>query len=218
MPRYDENNEQEHKDDDVMWSYLDNWYGGPEPARFFFFDISGDFVANKSDEFVYSEAYTGKGFTHPQLGDFLKNMKLVRVSQITFIIFNKIHSPLNISIKMQMIPSKVLPVHGLLMNTKKKTTNLKYTAESVATGQIMQAILMNEGYNQIFSYLFTQKNCEKRDITRWTNLFKAEVDIGEGTRIGGVNNENSNDIDNIRKKLEDTDYARKMRGEVLGTA
>ena len=201
-----------------MWSYLDNWYGGPEPARFFFFDISGDFVANKSDEFVYSEAYTGKGFTHPQLGDFLKNMELVRVSQITFIIFNKIHSPLNISIKMQMIPSKVLPVHGLLMNTKKKTTNLKYTAESVATGQIMQAILMNEGYNQIFSYLFTQKNCEKRDITRWTNLFKAEVDIGEGTRIGGVNNENSNDIDNIRKKLEDTDYARKMRGEVLGTA
>ena len=201
-----------------MWSYLDNWYGGPEPARFFFFDISGDFVANKSDEFVYSEAYTGKGFTHPQLGDFLKNMKLVRVSQITFIIFNKIHSPLNISIKMQMIPSKVLPVHGLLMNTKKKTTNLKYTAESVATGQIMQAILMNEGYNQIFSYLFTQKNCEKRDITRWTNLFKAEVDIGEGTRIGGVNNENSNDIDNIRKKLEDTDYARKMRGEILDTA
>ena len=119
---------------------------------------------------------------------------------------------------MQMIPYKVLPVHGLLMNTKKKTTNLKYTAESVATGQIMQAILMNEGYNQIFSYLFTQKNCEKRDITRWTNLFKAEVDIGEGTRIGGVNNEDSNDIDNIRKKLEDTDYARKMRGEVPGTA
>ena len=63
-----------------MWSYMDNWYGGPEPARFFFFDLSGDFVANKSDEFVYSEAYTGKGFTHPQLGDFLKNMELVRVS------------------------------------------------------------------------------------------------------------------------------------------
>ena len=82
-----------------MWSYMDNWYGGPEPARFFFFDLSGDFVANKSDEFVYSEAYTGKGFTHPQLGDFLKNMELVRVSQITFIIFNKIHIPLNISVK-----------------------------------------------------------------------------------------------------------------------
>lgn len=112
----------------------------------------------------------------------------------------------------------MLPVHGLLMNTKKKTTNLKYTAESVATGQIMQAILMNEGYNQIFSYLFTQKNCEKRDITRWTNLFKAEVDIGEGTKIGGVDNEDSNRIDNIRKKLEDTDYARKMRGEITGTA
>ena len=102
------------------------------------------------------------------------------------------------------------------MNTKKKNKNLKYTAESIATGQIVQAILMNEGYNQMFSYLFTQKNCEKRDITKWTNLYKAIVEMGSGTRIKGDGDQPDTKMENIRKKLEDTNYASRMRGIIAG--
>ena len=88
-----------------------------------------------------------------------------------------------------------------MMHKNKKSKNLDVTAEHAATGQLVQALLMNEGYNQIFSYLFTQKNCEKRDITRWTNLHRATV------------NENFEkiDVENIRSKLEGTTYSSSMR-------
>ena len=88
-----------------------------------------------------------------------------------------------------------------MMHKNKKSKNLDVTAEHAATGQLVQALLMNEGYNQIFSYLFTQKNCEKRDITRWTNLHLATV---------SPNFENIA-VENIRNKLAGTSYSSSMR-------
>ena len=147
------------------------WYAGPEPARFFFFDLNGKALSEKADSKTYKGAYSAGGFTHPGLGRFLSEMSLV------------------------------LPVHGLLMHNNKKSKNLAVTAEHSATGQLVQALLMNEGYNQIFSYLFTQKNCEKRDITHWTNLYQ-----------GSVKNDFTDvEVKSIRDQLEATQYSKDMR-------
>ena len=85
-----------------------------------FVDLTGEQISRLSKWTNYESSYTENGFSHTGLQNVL--------NKFTF----------------------VLPVNGINMDVNKILSHLTKGSEAVAMGELIQAIIQNEGFDQIF--------------------------------------------------------------------